>query len=206
MKKNNKKYWLILATLALFIFNGASALAQVLEIEVIGAGYRLAGPNQIAFPSALAAFAPQQREIYIGALDTQDEKDIQSALTAKDFLLIEDQNGGVAFNVTVTATDFEDSASGLSFPTSSADSSGLYIKNSNGVGAGIVANDTYTSLLGVSLNPETNDFVSLEQQPALLTSEGRAPGSWRIFPVFRANIPENTPPGTYSASITFTII
>jgi hypothetical protein len=178
----------------------------VLEIDVVGAGYRLAGPSQIIFPSAPAAFTEQQREVYIGALDPQNEKTGPSTMSAHDFLLIEDQNGGAAFNVTVTATSLTDSTSNLSIPTSAAGSSGLYIKNSNGVEPGIVAHNSQTSLQGVSLNSETNDFVSLENQPALFSSEGREPGAWRIFPVFRTNIPANTAPGTYTGTVTFTII
>jgi hypothetical protein len=206
MQKNNNKIWLIPVALALFILSAANVFAQVMEIEVVGGGYRLKGPDILQFESVTAGFTQQEKEIYIGDLDPQNEKSGPSALSALDFLLIEDQNGGTPFDVAVSATALTISGTAVSIPNELDGSSGLMIKNSNGVAPEIVAHNVQTTLDGVSLNSATNDFVSMGEQQALFSSKGYAPGAWRIFPVFKTVIPAETAPGVYISTLTFTIV
>jgi hypothetical protein len=201
MQKNRLKIWLVLINLVLFGLNFTPAMAQVLEIEVLGGGYRLKGPDVIGFSSLSASFAPQESIRDIRDLDPQNEETSSSA-EAKDYLYIGDLNGGNAFNVGVDATDLEDSTTHETIP-----STYFQIRNKNGTGADIVANNAaQPSLEGVSLNADTNDFASLDYQRILFSGEGRQPGAWRIFPVFKIKIPASKNPGTYTSTLTFTII
>ncbi len=200
MKKNRLKTWLIIIFLALFGLNFTPVLAQVMEIEVLGGGYRLRGPDVIAFPNVTASLTSQQGTRDIRDLDPQNEEDAGST-SAKDYLAIEDQNGGNMFDVTVTSTNLADTASGVEIGSAQ-----FFIKNKNGTGTDIIADNSFTNLTGVSLNSDTDSFTDLSVQRTLFSGGGRTPGAWRIFPVFRVDIPSGTPPGTYTGTLTFTII
>jgi hypothetical protein len=200
MKNRPLKTWLILITLALFGLNFTPVLAQVLEVEVIGGGYRLVGPETISFPKVMASLEAQSSIQDIRDLNEQDEQNPQST-TASDYILIEDRNGGNAFNVTVKADDFTDQQTGQTISNSN-----FFIKNKNGKGQDISANNSATSLSGVALHTDTNSFASLNIERTLFTGDGAKPGSWRIYPVFKINVPANTVPGTYRSTLTFTII
>lgn len=197
---------MLAVTSGLFLANFSPVIAQVMEIEVIGGGYRLRGPDIIEFDEVIASFSSVISEKDIRDLDPQDEEDLGN-MDALDYLAIEDQNGGNPFQVSVSATDF--SSGTHSFP-----SSALEIKSSNGDGDtadDIIPENNQTTELGVSLPRvllpgDSEGFESLETQRTIFTSEGRAPGIWRIFPVFRITVPAGTAPGTYNSTITFTII
>lgn len=185
-------------TLALFALNFSQAFAQVMEITVIGGGYRLRGPDVITFGSVTASFSSTVSTSDIRDLDAQGEEIIGNN-EALDYLAIEDQNGGNPFQVTVSATNF-------TAGTNSIDKSNFEIKNANGTGSNITTENASTSLIGTQLDSSTNSYVNLGSQRVLFTSQGRAPGAWRIFPVFRLTVPANTPPGTYASTLTFTVI
>jgi len=200
MKKPAFKTWLIVITLALFGLNFTPVLAQVLEVEVIGGGYRLIGPDTISFPNITASFEAQPSVRDIRDLNEQDEQNPQST-TASDYILIEDRNGGNVFNVTVSADDLANPETGKTISNSN-----FFIKNKNGTGQDIIANNASTVLSGVALHTDTNSFASLNIERTLFTGDGSAPGSWRIYPVFKINVPAETIPGTYRSTLTFTVI
>ena len=207
MRKNNHKFWLIIATLSLFCLNCGIVFAQVMDIEVVGGGYRLKGPIIIGFPDVEASFDAQTTTRDIRDLDVQDETSLANA-EARDFILIEDQNGGNQFNVSVSAGEMTDDDSGISIANQDDPSlSGIFIRNadSNVGTANIIANNAQTSLSYVSLNADTDDFATLAAARTLFSSEGTAPGSWRIFPLLQVEIPANTPPGIYTTTLIFTI-
>lgn len=200
MRVSKLKNWLLIVNLIFFGLNFTPVMAQVMEVEVIGAGYRLRGPDVIQFTSLPASLAEQESIIDIRTLDPQDEESLESA-EANDYLAIEDQNGGNIFGVTVSATGLEDAVSMKVIPNAN-----FYVKNKNGTGADIVVDNGYSGLEGVSLNADTGDFADLGTQRTLFSGEGLRPGSWRIFPVFKIKVPAETLPGTYISTLTFTII
>lgn len=191
-------------TLGLFALNFTPVLAQVMEIEVVGGGYRLRGPDIIEFGDVTASFAAIESIRNIRDLHAQDEE-LLASNTALDYIAIEDQNGGNPFQVTVTATNF------VSGPNSIGNAN-FEIKNADDdPGTGdpddIIPDNAQTTETGVALDADTDDYADLSTDRTLFTnSEGRAPGAWRIFPVFRVNIPAETPPGVYNSTLTFTII
>jgi hypothetical protein len=208
MQKNNHKLWFLLITIILFGFNCGNVFAQVMDIEVLGGGYRLKGPSVIEFPNVTASFNEQNTTVDIRSLDAQDATGIANT-DAKNFLWIEDQNGGNQFTVTVSADELTDASSTISIPNDDTPNqlSGMFVKNAddNGGTADIIANNSQSSLNFVSLSPDTNTFQGLAATRALFSSLGTTPGSWRIFPVFKSQIPANTPPGTYTTTLIFTI-
>ncbi len=208
MQKNNIRFWLLTITTILFVFNCGSVYAQVMDLEVMGGGYRIKGPTVIGFPDAPASFTAQTTDRNIRDLETQDETNIANT-DAGDFLWIEDQNGGNEFTVTVSSGVMTDPSSGITIPNDDTpgSESGLFIRNadSDGGTADIIANNAQTPLSFVTLESATGDYVLLDNAVALFSSDGNMPGSWRIFPVFRVEIPANTPPGEYTTTLTFTI-
>jgi len=200
MKQGKLKTWLVMINLALFGLNFTPALAQVMEIEVMGGGYRLRGPDVIQFPGVTASLTEVISDRDIRALHAQNEE-LPASTSALDYLAIEDQNGGNMFDVTVTAENFLEPSFGATIANSN-----FHVKNKNGTGQDIVADNIYTDLTGVSLNADTDDYADLSTQRTLFSGVGRAPGAWRIFPVFRINIPAESVPGTYTSTLTFTII
>jgi hypothetical protein len=198
MQNRSIKIWLVVINLLLFGLTFTPVLAQVMEVEIIGGGYRLRGPDTITFPNVTASFEAQESMRDIRDLHEQNEEDPTST-TASDYVLIEDQNGGNIFDITVSATNL--TSEGKTIPNSD-----FYIKNSNGTGNGIIANNTYSKLTGVALHPDTKDFASLNIERTLFNSDGAAPGAWKIFPVFKIIVPAETAPGTYVSTLTFTVI
>lgn len=200
MQKTILNKLLLIVTIGLFALNFTPALAQVMQVEVIGGGYRLRGPDVIQFPNATASFSSNQTTRDIRDLNPQNEADPIN-MTAYDYIAIVDQNGGNPFQVAVSAGIFSNGVSTFS-------NTNLDVRNAdtNGATANIVAENTQTSLNGVQLDSSTNAYINLGSQRVLFRSQGSAPGAWRIFPNFQLNIPGSTPPGTYNSTLTFTII
>jgi hypothetical protein len=189
MKKETLNISLTLLTLGLFALNFTPAFAQITMIDILGGGYRLQSPSPLTFNDVTAAFTDQATTIeFRGDLN--------------DYLLITDENGGNDFNVSVEATDFTDIVTAATIPTDNFE-----IKNYDGAANPIIAANSLTTLTGVALDPSTDNFVSFPvgTPVTLFTSDGHAPGSWKIFPVLRLTIPANTLPGDYASTVTFTI-
>jgi hypothetical protein len=200
MRKNTLKTWLVAINILLFGLNFTPVLAQVLEIEVMGGGYRLRGPDLVTFPNVAASFEEQESVRDMRDLNTQDEE-APSSINPLDYVLIEDQNGGNAFNVSVSAETLVDTSKGQKISNAR-----FYIRNKNGTGSNIVPHNAYSSTEGVTLHTDTNSFSALNVEKTLFNGDGKAPGAWRIFPVFKIVVPGETVPGTYKSTITFTVI
>jgi len=198
MQIKSLKTWLVAINLLLFGLNFTPVLAQVMEVEVMGGGYRLRGPDAISFLNVTASFSQQESIRDIRDLNEQDEES-PSSTNALDYVLIEDQNGGNVFNVTVSASNFNSEDKSIL-------NSNFYIKNKNAVSNDIITNNAFSGLSGVALHPDTNDFASLNTERTLFSGDGATPGAWKIFPVFKIVVPAETEPGTYVSTMTFTVI
>jgi hypothetical protein len=201
MQKNTLNKLILFVTLGLFALNFSPVLAQTMEIEVIGGGYRLRGPDTITFNPVPASFTVTQSVKDIRALDIQNEEDIATATQARDFISVEDRNGGNPFQVTIVASDF--TPAGIT----AAD---IEVKNANGVGQFSVCelpNPQWgCNQAAITGNAATDNFASLDTQRVLVDGDGLAPTAWRFFPVFRINVPAETVPGVYTSTLTFTVI
>ena len=212
MKNTTINKLLTTVTLGLFTLNFSPVFARVMIIDVLGGGYRLRGPYVLQFADVTASFSAQQTTLDIRDLNAQDEESLSSA-EALDYIVIEDLNGGNAFDVSISADTLTTDPDVLPVYTISSDN--FYIKNNcaNGTNtcagnsANFVADNATSTLDNISLSSSTNDFVAMptSSPQTLFTSEGRAPGAWRIFPVFRIEIPANTLPGDYTSTVTLTI-
>jgi len=192
--KNTRIYKLLsLVSLGLFALNFTPVLAQVMEIEVVGGGYHLKGPDTLNFSPVTAQFANQSTTLDVRQADPGGPE---------EFLEIRDENGGRPFSVSVVASDF----SSTNPAGNVIDATNFEIKNKDNSGGTTDIDALSGSSLGiVSLNAETNTEVSLDVSRSLFDGAGTAPGVWHIYPVFTLNIPSGTPPGLYSATITFTV-
>lgn len=200
MQNNPLHKILLVATFGLFMLNFSPVLAQVMEIEVLGGGYRLRGPDVISFDDVTASFTEGTSIRDLRDLDAQNEESLANG-NALDYIAIEDQNGGNPFVVAVSATDFASDSNDFA-------NTNFEIKNANGDGDttdDIIPENSQTTETGVQLDASTDSYIDLSAQRVLFSSEGRAPGAWRIYPVLRINIPAETPPGAYSSTLTFTI-
>lgn len=180
-------------SLGLFALNFSPVLAQVMEIEVVGGGYHLKGPETLTFAPVTAQFTDQNSIINIRNTDPDVDE---------EYLEISDENGGRPFSVSVVSYDFE-STSPIG-NTISASSFEIKNKDDNGTTTDLDPQSGSSSSI-VSLNTETNSYVSLETSRLLFDGTGVAPGIWRIYPLLRLNIPSGTPPGFYSTVIVFTV-
>ncbi|MCC7196925.1 hypothetical protein IT413_01875 [Candidatus Peregrinibacteria bacterium] len=193
MKKTTMYKLMTTVTLGLFTLNFTPVLAQVLEIEVIGGGYHLKGPDTLTFSPITAQFNNQTSVIDIRTADADP---------AEEFLEIRDENGGRPFSVSVIAIDF--ASSSPSGNIISATNFEIKNKDDNGGTADIDGlSGSSTSI--VSLNSETENYASLETSRALFDGTGAIPGVWHIYPLLRLNVPSGTPPGLYTTTITFTV-
>lgn len=186
MKKLKPHILLTLMTFGLLALNFTPAFAQITEIDILGGGYSLQSPATLDFGNVTASFTNQQTE-----LAPRDNS---------EYLLITDRNGGNDFNVTVQSSDFTDEST---LETFTADH--LEVKNYDSNGDEIEAANAYTTLVGVELDASTDAYVTLDTARTLFTSDGHAPGSYKIFPKYRLTVEGGTLAGDYASTVTFTI-
>lgn len=168
-----------LITLGLFLINLTPALAQVIEVEVIGGGYRIGGPETMSFPGVGATYANNQ----------VSEVDLEDLNTP---IIIRDDNGGNNFQLNVQSDTCYDSGLNSSSIT-------MEVKNSATV-------LSYQGSYNITA-ANTSSFSSITGTPVVLaTGTGESPGRWGVSPTFRMNIPAGTLPETYSCNVIFTII
>lgn len=192
--KNKSMYKLITTiSLGLFALNFTPVLAQVMEIEVIGGGYHLKGPETLTFAPVTAQFSDQESTINIRNTDPDIDE---------EYLEISDENGGRPFSVSVVSDNFESTSPA----GNTIEASNFEIKNKddNGTTTDLDPQSGSSSNI-VSLNSETDSYVSLDTSRLLFDGTGVAPGIWRIYPLLRLNIPSGTPPGVYNTVIVFTV-
>ena len=218
MKKQKYNILLPALTLVLFLLNFSKTFAIVAEINVVGGGYRLRGPDTISFPTVTTSLSDQSSELNIrdflanGQSQAQDVYDVNNA-NAYNYLAVTDLNGGYQFQVTVTANCFSKNGAQCPQDQNSTDNnfimpSNFSIKNNDGnpATADIAIDNNSTSLSGAGLDSSTTNYADLSTQRILMVGNGSSPGSWRFFPMFKLTIPKGTNPGTYNSTLTFTII
>jgi len=184
-------------------------LAQSLELEIMGGGYKLRGPDQIAFPTTAASFAESTSILNFADIEMTEVVDPADNPTGMGGLIIIDENGGNEFDVTVSATPL--SYSVPAGPTVTIPQSNFLIRNYDDT------NTTFTILDG---NSQTSDFQLTSPLTnadvdgyssfangtiTLFHGYGKVPSRIKIFPSLKIIIPEAQRPGTYSSILTFTI-
>ena len=213
---------LLIITAGLFTLNFTTAFAQILEIEVIGGGYRVEGPCVLPFGSVEASFSAQENvlEITDPAVSAYDCDLGAGTLTNPDYIRVTDESAGNAFDVQISlgAGGFW-SESGLN--DTLASSIALYVQNNNSwssvnpayTGDNNTSNDKVviqgsdTFDIGVIGTIDTENFVQLSTTPLTLgQGSGNAPGQWEFYPVFIVDLPAALPPDTYKATINITVI
>lgn len=201
MKRKLINISLLIFTLISMIISGGNVLAQQMLLQVLGGGYRFDGPNQITF-------TPVQTSSTTVTPSTVSIRDVTTGgyinppgVEEDGFISVEDQNGGTPFEIHINATG------ALTHDTYPA----IYqipltsFKVINSTGAPTI--ETLLGLSsGLSLHSETNDYIDLSIDRTLVNGTGQQPGKWKFFPGFKIEIPPSTPVGTYSTTITFTII
>ncbi|GEM_PF-1601003 len=190
---------LIPLVLSTTTFPFQAARAQEMEVEILAGGYHLKGPGTIVFPKVTASFKDQ----------TTTPVDIRKITKGNNYLEITDENGGNAFQVTISVTDFsyEDAAAAQTYTFSN---NNMWIKS---VGSETANQDIQTlqgSAADVKLDPAAkNSFIRLGTPQVLLSGTGKKPGQWRIYPLFQITVPGGTHPThngeSYQSTLTFTI-
>jgi len=204
MIKNKFKFgFLVISTLS-FIFFVNQVLAQQMLLQVVGGGYRLDGPNQIMFTPVVSSTIATPSEISIRTITSGGYREPPGA-SEDGFIGIEDYNGGSPFELHVQVTDTEHGLINDTYPTLyEIPLSNFYVKNNSGTGEAITTINGRTD--GISLAAQTDNYIDLTQERILVSGTGQQPGIWKIYPGFKIEIPSSTPSGTYTTSITFTII
>lgn len=215
MRKNLLNNLLILITLGLFSLNFTPAFAQILELEVIGGGYRVLGPETLQFGSVSASFSDQDNQLEIYSLTGGDCN--YPGESGGHCLVITDENGGAPFLVQMSI----DSSEFVSLSGENDDNNiALEVQNNDSedyspigyVGDADWDDDIFVlygnSTPDLSLDGETDHFITLDTSvPTTLASgTGAEPGQWEIYPVFNMHIPAATAPDTYTATVNITVI
>jgi hypothetical protein len=86
----------------LLVGNATPLFAQLVELEILGGGYKLRGPSQIDFPSL--STTTSSRTSVVSFADIGDSTPSQADY---NYLLIIDENGGNPFDVTVSTTELK---------------------------------------------------------------------------------------------------
>lgn len=196
MKTNTKTQKLLFwISLGLLMLNGATVLAQPIEIVVTGGGFTIRGVSELNFPEQPFSFDNQTSTVNFANGDP-------------GFLEISDQNGGSSFSVAIGASDLTPNGGPACNQGNCIPKANLAIRNNDGSHPNIDTIDG--SPAHVSLDQSTNfnnePPAALDQQRTLLNGTGAAPGTWRIYPQLQETTTGNTAIGNYSGTITITIM
>lgn len=199
---------LLIITLTLFMVSAHNAIAQQMVLQILGGGYRFDGPTQITFaPIQTSSVNSTPSEISIRDITTGGYT-IPPEVAEDGFISIEDQNGGTPFEVHINSSGdlVHNIYNGI--PPEDAyyyiGADNFYVINNT---SGTENITTLTGLSdGLSLNAETDTYINLTTDRTIANGTGQQPGKWKIYPGFKIEIPTSTPVGTYSTTITFTII
>lgn len=102
MNKAKYKKIIVLISSILLIGNATPIFAQLVELEILGGGYKLRGPSQISFPTL--STTTSTRNNIVSFADIGENDPLQSE---NNYLLIIDENGGNPFDVTVTTSELK---------------------------------------------------------------------------------------------------
>ncbi len=207
MKTKIIKLVVFIASIAVMLANIAPIFANTLEIEILGGGYKLRGPEEILFGNVTAQISDFDselnfRDIEIETVDTLIE---DGALT------IIDENGGSEFSVTVSATHLKRDLGGGSTANCTTDPedcilrSNFFIKNQDDSGTTEDLTTVYGDAGDFSLDASTDSYADLTGTNTLGNGTGVAPGMWKIYPSLRITVPAGQKPGSYLSTLSFTI-
>jgi len=210
-KKTLKKLMITISVLGIFI-NISSAFAQTLEIEILGGGYKLRGPDQLTFSNISTGFTESVSMLNFFDLSTTTIDPVENP-DGKGSLIIIDENGGSQYNVTVTASQLTYNVPGRGGPVFTIPKSSFRIKNTDDTHSSfdIINGSTDDFQLTTLNNTDTEGFAKFSTNDiddvtvTLANGLGKAPGRYRIYPKLKIVIPSGQHPGTYTANLTFTI-
>lgn len=101
MKQNKFKILVIIISSFVLITNTTPIFANIIEIEILGGGYKLKGPSEINFTPIISSTS--DRSNFISFRDVSENSPSQT----NNFLKIIDENGGNPFDVTVSAGEIK---------------------------------------------------------------------------------------------------
>jgi len=118
----------------LMIGNCSPIYAQLVELEILGGGYKLRGPSEINFATQTTSTSPASN-----TLDFRDIGDTTPSQSSNNFLMIIDENGGNPFDITVTSQELKRNEPLVTRTTTGSTASQLKVANSSG----FLADDTF---------------------------------------------------------------
>lgn len=139
-------------------------------------------------------------------MDTNISEDITNNMTTEGNLEFEDMRGELmGFSLNIKATDFVDAINGFSFSVTN-----LSVASDQNDTIGLAACDDDTGMALGELNFsafEDPDENGESMEKVIVTGDVRERiGKYFIKPEYQLTIPAGTPPGSYTATITFSII
>jgi hypothetical protein len=204
MKNKTIKLAILITSLITLIFNVSPLLAQTLEIEVVGGGFKIRGPENINFSPVQTSFSDQTSEMALRDIEVVDT-DTQNLVPGG--IVIIDESGGSTFSVYAGASDLYitgESCIGTALPYYNCIyTDHIFIKNHDGNGSQV---DTiYGDSTDLTLDSSTDSYVDFTTTRTLANGISHVPGTWKIYPKLRINIPKGQNAGTYNGNLNFTI-
>jgi hypothetical protein len=100
-KKTLKQIVLSISFIAL-ISNATPLFAQLVELEILGGGYKIQGPSEIIFPTQTTSTSSSNNELSFSNIGASTPSQADN-----NYLMIIDENGGNPFDVTITTTELK---------------------------------------------------------------------------------------------------
>ena len=205
LRKKIIKKLLIIPALLSILLTFSYSFAQTLEIEVLGGGYKLKGPNELIFNEKTASLGETESTLNFSEISVTSVDIIENPEGIGSIIVI-DENGGNEYSVTVSATLLTKSAGAT--PASSIPATNFRIRNydDNYATFTIINGESDDFELSTLSNQDPDGFQSFSDGTITLANGfGKAPGRYRFFPKLKIVIPAGQRPGQYNASLTFTI-
>ncbi|MBD3270697.1 hypothetical protein GF376_04170 [Candidatus Peregrinibacteria bacterium] len=202
MSNKIKKLVILPLSIMLLALNITPLFAYTIEIEILGGGYKLRGPEEINFGNLTATFSEQ-----ISTINFRDiEIEATDSTIQEGGLVVIDENGGNEFSVTVSATQLTKNGSDcVTNPEDCIPLSNFKISNSDSLPSSEDIETIYGQPNDFSLDGSTNTLQDLSTVRTLGNGTGQAPGHWKIFPQLEITIPAGQKPGDYISTLSFTI-
>lgn len=127
MNKNKFKKLVSLISFVVLISNANTLFAQLVELEILGGGYKIQGPSQIIFPTLTTSTSSATNELSFSNIgDTTPEQ------ADNNYLMIIDENGGNPFDVTISATELKRSEALSTTTIAGSTATELKVNSTNG--------------------------------------------------------------------------
>lgn len=102
MKTATFKKLITVTSFILLLGNSTPLFAQLVELEILGGGYKLRGPAEISFPTQTTTTSTRTNVVSFSDIGSTTPSQAD-----KNFLMVIDENGGNPFDVTVTTTELK---------------------------------------------------------------------------------------------------